>query len=101
MNTDTPRTDALEQISEFRISSIIYNLTKFSQKLERELSAARAEVDELKRMEVINKYARSRYKEQRDSLEMALKEIEWSNNSKWQSDRANQALQSLTPKNHE
>jgi len=45
---DTPRTDSIvEQISEFRISSIIYSLTKFSQKLERELNEARAEIERL------------------------------------------------------
>jgi hypothetical protein len=34
---------------------------------------------------------------QRDRLADALKEIEWSNDSQWQADRAKAALQSLTP----
>jgi hypothetical protein len=36
-------------------------------------------------------------REQRDRLEEALKAIEWSNNSQWQSHCAKVALQSLTP----
>ena len=35
--------------------------------------------------------------EQRDELAEALKEIEWSNNSQWQSHCAKKAIQSLTP----
>ena len=36
-------------------------------------------------------------KRERDRLAEALKEIEWSNDSQWQADRAKAALQSLTP----
>jgi len=32
---------------------------------------------------------------QRDDLAEALKEIEWSNNSQWQTNRAKEALQSI------
>jgi hypothetical protein len=35
--------------------------------------------------------------EQRDRLAEALREIEWSNDSQWQANRAKAVLQSLTP----
>jgi hypothetical protein len=35
--------------------------------------------------------------EQRDRLAKALREIEWSNDSQWQANRAKAVLQSLTP----
>ena len=34
--------------------------------------------------------------EQRDRLAEALRKIAWSNNSRWQTDQANEALQSLS-----
>jgi hypothetical protein len=139
MNIDTPRTDSLvEQISDFRISSIIYSLTKFSQKLERELNAVTEQRDELLRYneafrketlicadcDAIRKGEYDQAIEQRDRLAEALEqcredsiellgERDW-----WQNEprcdyqkryqetrdnvtRADEALQSLTPKDHE
>lgn len=88
--SDTPRTDSLvEQISEFRISSIIYSLTKFSQKLERELTAVteqrdtalkklKNQADRICYLEGATNHATgtplSKAIEQRDRLAEALKE---------------------------
>jgi DNA-directed RNA polymerase subunit F len=48
MNNDTPRTnDIIEQVKGFRTSSAIYSIEQFSRIIERELTAAREEIDSI------------------------------------------------------
>jgi chromosome segregation ATPase len=102
MNTQpTPETNKISQWSDSH--GWIIDI-EHARKLERERDEAREELKILK-----SKYADHHSEAenitsqiqtitaQRDRLAVALKEIEWSNDSQWQADRARSALQSLTP----
>ena len=125
MKTDTPITDEAWAAWQYAGSGMSVHVGR---ELERELTAAREElaelkeeygtwwsqkqiaIDELKEVTEQRDYyklACDKYSEdeivntiqsligERDRLAEALEKIAWSNNSKWQKDQANEALESL------
>ena len=61
-------------------------------------SALQTRFDELCKREKDLEEERDALRLKVKALEEALREIEWSNNSEWQSDRAKEALEDICPK---